>query len=328
MALIDLTSVSLLQSGINLYNDTSLFREIDDSSDAPTHQAIEGSGREDAEHVALFKHIIGIQKYITSGLWTHNHSLVNLSDVNTSGISNSDTLVWNQTENWFEPAANETTDTKVLASDTDTTAGYLNTKCDNVGIQIYANKLQLVNSGVSFSKLQNIGDDVILGSSISGGSVQQLTLTSTNGMTTVISGSSVTINTPQDLRTSATPEFNALTLSNAINGLFLNYLNSVSGVSILAAESGKGFSNREATAEVEHTLPNPSQGLVFIFAVRDTDGIKVRAPSGKYIQIGASCSTAGGFCLSTAVGSSLILLGIDDTYFQAISSVGTWSVDS
>jgi hypothetical protein len=42
------------------------------------------------------------------------------------------------------------------------------------------------------------------------------TLTSTNGMTIVGSANTLTINTPQDLRTSASPTFNGLTLSNAL----------------------------------------------------------------------------------------------------------------
>jgi hypothetical protein len=42
------------------------------------------------------------------------------------------------------------------------------------------------------------------------------TLTSTNGMTVVGSANTLTINTPQDVRTSASPTFNGLTLTNAL----------------------------------------------------------------------------------------------------------------
>lgn len=326
MAIIDLTSASLLQSGVDLFYGAMDFRSKDNASDSPSHDALEFSAREAAEWISYFKQVNGVSQYLISGLGTHNHSLVNLQDVNTSGIANSDVLQWNQVTQTWTPTTNTTSDEKVKAATGDS-AGYLDAKVDNVGIEVSANKLQLVANGVKLAKVQQIADDTILGSTI-GGNVQQLALTSTYGVTSTFSGSQIAINTPQDLRTTATPTFNALTLSSAINGLFLNHLNSVSGVSIAAAESGKGFSNREATAEVEHTLPNPVQGLVFIFAVRGTDGIKIRVPSGKYIQLGASCSTAGGYALSTAVGSSLILLGIDDTYYQAISSVGTWSVDA
>ena len=43
-----------------------------------------------------------------------------------------------------------------------------------------------------------------------------VTLTSGNGVTTVGSGSTITINTAQDIRTTASPAFNALTLANAL----------------------------------------------------------------------------------------------------------------
>lgn len=312
--------------GLRLFSGIDSFRQHDDAWDSKLNNAY--LHKNERLSATEFEEVLDALRYTIETVKTVSGTPINLNlsylaDVNISGIADSSILGYDLATGIWTPRTNTSSDEKVKASSSDS-AGFLDTKVDNGGIQIYNNKLQLVNSGIPFSKLQNITDDTLLGSTV-GGPIQQLTLTSANGITTTFSGSQLSINLPQALATNSSPTFNGLTLGTTLNGLFLPHLNTVSGVSITAAESGKGYSNRQATAEVELTLPNPTQGLLFIFAVRDTDGIKVRAPSGKVIQIGASASSAGGYAVSTTIGSSLILLGVDDTIYQAISSVGTWT---
>ena len=73
-----------------------------------------------------------------------------------------------------------------------------------------------IEANASFSRA-NTSANSIVGTT---GSVTptsgSITLSSTNGVTTSGSGNTITINTPQDVRTSASPTFNALTLTNAL----------------------------------------------------------------------------------------------------------------
>lgn len=316
--------------GLRLFSGIDTFRQHDDARDSK----LNGAYYHQNERLSAteFEEVLDALRYTIETLKTVSGTPINLNlsylaDVTISGVANSDVLGWNQSTGTWTPRTNTSSDEKVKASnDPLDSAGYLSEKVDNIGIQVHQNKLQLVNSGISLSKIQNIGDDTLLGSSI-GGSVQQLNLTSTNGVTTTFSGSQISINTPQDLRDSASPTFSRVTLNNAINGLFLNHLNTVSGVSITAAESGKGFSNREATALCEHTLPNAAQGIMYHFHVRDTDGIRIRLPSNCQLQYGSQTTSVAGYIESTTVGSSLMVFGIDSVWYQAIG-VGTWVTDT
>ena len=60
---------------------------------------------------------------------------------------------------------------------------------------------QLIGLGLTSNRLVGVGTNGLL---------QSLTATSGNGVSTTVSGTSLTINTPQDLRTTATPKFYAL----------------------------------------------------------------------------------------------------------------------
>lgn len=69
-----------------------------------------------------------------------------------------------------------------------------------------------------------------------------------------------------------------------------------------------------------------AQRVTFEFYVKSTNGIRVIAPGGVKIQLGASQSTAGGYVESTAQGSFLTLAAIGgDPVWVAKSIVGTWS---
>ena len=57
MALIDLTSPSLLQSGVDLFYGKIDFRSKDNAADNPTHNPIEFAAREAAEWIVRrFRH--------------------------------------------------------------------------------------------------------------------------------------------------------------------------------------------------------------------------------------------------------------------------------
>lgn len=91
------------------------------------------------------------------------------------------------------------------------------------------------------------------------------------------------------------------------------------------------WDNQGATAEQAFTLPTVAagSGYKFIFSVVNSFGVRVFAPSGQKIQLGASQSSSSGYVDSTTVGSVIVLESIGSSgsnpVWMATSIVGTWT---
>lgn len=98
---------------------------------------------------------------------------------------------------------------------------------------------------------------------------------------------------------------------------------------LLSTETGSFVDNSGTTVKAAVTLPSAAAGLRFVFRVTDTDGLRIVANTGDDIRIGdLTCATAGYF-ESVRVGSSVELVAINATTWQAIDGVlGTWRADS
>lgn len=90
--------------------------------------------------------------------------------------------------------------------------------------------------------------------------------------------------------------------------------------------SGRVFTNEAATALTIYTLPPTAVGVVMSFCCMDADGVRVVAPSGSVIRVGASVSASGGRVDSTVVGSFVELVAVNATTWVAKFSTGTWTV--
>lgn len=93
---------------------------------------------------------------------------------------------------------------------------------------------------------------------------------------------------------------------------------------VLAADSGKTFTNEGTTAKRNFTLPAAVAGLFYTFIVIDADGLTVTAAAGDTIRLSAAVSAAAGNTDSTTVGSVVRLEAINATEWIATSIVGTW----
>lgn len=96
--------------------------------------------------------------------------------------------------------------------------------------------------------------------------------------------------------------------------------------SVLTTESLKAFTNEGAGAKVYLTLPTASANLIYTGVVQDADGLRITANTGDTIRISSSVSGAAGYCESTTIGSTVMLLAINATEWVSISTNGTWSV--
>ena len=81
--------------------------------------------------------------------------------------------------------------------------------------------------------------------------------------------------------------------------------------------------NEGATAKVYFSLDTAAKGYQQTFIVQDADGLRVTAAAGDTIRIAATVSSAGGYCESTTIGDSLILVSINATEYVAVSVVGS-----
>lgn len=87
------------------------------------------------------------------------------------------------------------------------------------------------------------------------------------------------------------------------------------------------YTNEGATAEVTLTLPAAAASKgPFYFFCQDADGIKIRAGTGDTIRIGSNVSAAAGYAASSVIGSSVTIVGINDTEWVALTSIGLWNV--
>lgn len=93
---------------------------------------------------------------------------------------------------------------------------------------------------------------------------------------------------------------------------------------LTADESRKVLTNEGATEKNYETLPTAAAGLLYIFVVQDSDGIRITAAAGDTIRVGSDVSAAGGHIESTTVGASVTLLAINATEWVAIADKGAW----
>lgn len=98
------------------------------------------------------------------------------------------------------------------------------------------------------------------------------------------------------------------------------------GKTLLEQETGRGYTNEGATAQTVFALPEALPGLTYTFIVQDADGIRVNAFSSDTIRIGATVSASAGNMQSTAIGSVVTLLAINQVEWVATISIGTWTV--
>ena len=96
---------------------------------------------------------------------------------------------------------------------------------------------------------------------------------------------------------------------------------------ILATESGMCWTNEGATALNVYNEPTAVAGNQSCFIVVDTDGIRVNAAAGDILHIPGDASTAGGYCESTTLDSSVTWVATNATDLRARQLVGTWSCD-
>lgn len=90
------------------------------------------------------------------------------------------------------------------------------------------------------------------------------------------------------------------------------------GLSILNTNEG-------ATGLVTLTLPNASAGSFISFAVQDANGIRIQAGSGDTIRVIDAVTSAGGYIQSTAIGSTVLLWGLNADEWVAMSVTGVWT---
>lgn len=98
---------------------------------------------------------------------------------------------------------------------------------------------------------------------------------------------------------------------------------------LIAAESGKVLTNEGSTATNYHTLPTAAAGLTFTFIRADaSDEIRITAGAGDKIVVGTDVSIAAGYIESTAQWDTVTLIALDEEYWIAHPSSGTWTVET
>ncbi|MCY2930405.1 MAG: hypothetical protein NTV86_13075 [Planctomycetota bacterium] len=93
-------------------------------------------------------------------------------------------------------------------------------------------------------------------------------------------------------------------------------------------ENGKILTNEGASARAYNTLPSAAAGLAFDFIVSDADGMRITAVTGDTIRVGEGVSSSGGYIQNATIGSAIRLVAVNATEWIAVSTVGTWTVDS
>ena len=98
---------------------------------------------------------------------------------------------------------------------------------------------------------------------------------------------------------------------------------------LLGSESGKVITNEGSTATNYNTLPTAVAGQEFTFVRADaSDDIRITAAAGDMIVVGGTVTKAAGYIESTARWDSVHLIAIDEAYWYAIASYGTWTVET
>lgn len=100
-----------------------------------------------------------------------------------------------------------------------------------------------------------------------------------------------------------------------------------SAYAVQVSDSAKVFTNADATAQVEFTLPAGAIGSNYTFIVMDTDGLKVNAHANGLIRVGSQVSSSGGSIDATTIGASLTLVGVDATNWVSTGLSNTWNLN-
>ena len=176
--------------------------------------------------------INGSTVYNTNNFTINANSLTALNSTFSvnRGISGANAFIrWNETEKYFdmndvdngifyrvltdEYLSSSTTNPNTLNVATSAAVSYL----QNVDNTQNTTITQINQYAVTGFARANTSSNTFIGTSGSANAISGVvTLTSTNGITITGSANTLTINTPQDLRTSSSPTFNNLTLTNAL----------------------------------------------------------------------------------------------------------------
>jgi hypothetical protein len=288
--------------GEELYDDPSDLPVVDDRLDRRENGVVveeptECSATGFAKVLDLLRHLVTLVKTA-------------LLNVNLTGVSDGDMLVYNETADEWRPATPTDTDEKVAISGEDT-PGYLGDKID--GTTIIANEGNKIQVG-TIGDAQFDSEDPLDWSKVDTtdaepADVGAAAASHNHSASGITSGNLALTRAPLPVQEAHTADD---TLTHA-------------------ADAGVLHTNAGATEEVELTVPDAAAGVgPFNFACLDTDGIKVRMPGTFKVRKGSTESSAGGYIASTTVGSTLALVPAYDAaatawIWLALSGEGTWS---
>jgi hypothetical protein len=346
--------------------DTSAFADEGDSAylddtTAGTFAAAAGDYPQPIGTIQAVSATVGTILFWLPGLGCVIPLLSKLLDVDLTGLTDGYMLVWNATAKRWTVAAPTNTDEKVKSDSGDATPGYLDAKVDDSTIEVYATShvLRVKDNGVTLAKLaQATGQGVLIGrKTAAAGNMEEV---SPDGSTLEIAAggalrvkangialANIVAATATDKvlarATAGSGNWEEVTLTAPGRALlddtsaaaqrttlgFGTQEAHTAGDTLNDDESFKLHTNEAAGAEVELTLPTAAANKgPHAFLVQDADGIKVRAGAGDTIRIGASASSAAGYVKSTAIGSWLWLVAINDTEWMAVNVGGTWTIDA
>lgn len=97
---------------------------------------------------------------------------------------------------------------------------------------------------------------------------------------------------------------------------------------IVAADTGKVFTNKGAAGAINFTLPTAAANLEFSFAVQAAQYLRVTSNTGDMIRIAEVDSATAGYIRSNETGGFLSLVCLDDTVWIArFIPTRTWLID-
>lgn len=250
-------------------------------------------------------------------------NLSELDDVDLSGLNDGDTIIWDLGAGKWIPALNDTTDEKVKMYVDSPAAQYLSDLIDDVTIVVQPT-----------GQVLEVGADSLMDSHINIAAAIDWSKISKVGAVPGDVGAAAAAHTHAgtDINSGVVGVAYGGTGAGTASGAQINLQfqtvspHDTGPVSVLAADTFKFFTNAGAGAEVEFQLPTAAAGLVYYFGCLDTDGLKIRANTGDDIRNGGSASSTAGYMASATIGSTCMLVAIDDTTWLAFSSVGTWAL--
>jgi len=92
-------------------------------------------------------------------------------------------------------------------------------------------------------------------------------------------------------------------------------------------DSRKVFTNEGSSSLNTYNLPPASSGLDYIFMLENAGSLKVQTAGTNIIRIGDLVTTAGGYVVSSGIGSSLEIIGINASAYVALSYLGSWQLN-